>query len=73
MSLLNREDDIDRQIINLKEYLAENAAKTTVSKKELQMIKKDNQVIAELRLQMKRLKESSVYGKGFYLFSCAGR
>lgn len=73
MSLLNREDDIDRQIIHLKEYLAENAAKTTVSKRELQTINEDNQMIVELRLQIKQLKESNVYGKGFHLFSCAGR
>ena len=73
MSLLNREDDIDRQIIHLKEYLTENAAKTTVSKRELQTINEDNQMIAELRLQIKQLKESTVYGKGSHLFSCAGR
>jgi len=73
MTFLNRQDDMDRQVSNLKEYLAENAAKTTVSKKELQTIKEDNQMIAELRLQMKQLKESNVYGKGSYLFSSAGR
>lgn len=73
MTFLNRQDDMDRQVSNLKEYLAENAAKTTVSKKELQTIKEDNQMIAELRLQMKQLKESNVYGKGSHLFSSAGR
>ena len=67
MTFLNRVDDMDTQIANLKVYLAENEATTAVSGEELRMIKDDRQTIAELRLLMKKLRESNVYGKGSHL------